>query len=259
MFAAAVLLIALQTAPSSAPTGQELLQQGISRHDAGDYTGAIADLEKARASAPALVIPVNLRLARSYARAGRSADALKALETAVANGYMQVDQLAAENDFLSIRTDPKWNEIVTRARQNAKPCTAASEYRQLDFWLGEWDVERAGQKIARSSIQIILEECVIFENFYAFNGYSGKSFSVWNARDKHWEQHYADTSGAIRSFTGSLAGDRMVFFRRGQGQGVTRMTYVREGPDKVRQLVEVSTDGEKTWSVGFDGLYVRRK
>ncbi|HVS32825.1 MAG TPA: tetratricopeptide repeat protein [Thermoanaerobaculia bacterium] len=259
MLTAAILLLTLQAAPASAPTGQELLQQGIARHDAGDYQGAIAALEKARSSTPALAIPVGLRLARSYAQAGRTADALQALEQIVQNGYQQADQLNAENDLLSIRTDARWSAIITRARQNGKPCTASPEFRQFDYWLGEWDVERAGQKIARSSIQLILEECVVFENYYAFSGYSGKSFSAWDAMDKRWEQQYADTSGGVRTWTGSLVGDRMVFFLRGQGQGVSRMTYIKEGPDKVRQLIEVSTDGEKSWSPGFDGMYVRRK
>jgi hypothetical protein len=143
-------------------------------------------------------------------------------------------------------------------KRNQHPCHNAPEYRQFDYWLGEWDVEMNGQKIATSSIQLILDECAILENYYALN-YSGKSISAWDASEKRWEQQYADTTGGSRTWIGALEGDRIVFYLRGQGAGVNRMSYIKEGPDAVRQLIEVSTDGEKTWSPGFNGLYKRRK
>lgn len=37
-----------------------------------------------------------------------------------------------------------------------------------------------------------------------------------------------------------------------------RMTFFNLG-DKVRQLWETSTDDGKTWTVAFDGTYVRKK
>jgi hypothetical protein len=36
-----------------------------------------------------------------------------------------------------------------------------------------------------------------------------------------------------------------------------RITWTPLGGGRVRQLWESSTDGGKTWSVAFDGLYVR--
>ena len=42
---------------------------------------------------------------------------------------------------------------------NAKPCTAGPEYQQFDFWVGEWDVEVSGQKVARSRIEKISDGC----------------------------------------------------------------------------------------------------
>jgi hypothetical protein len=142
------------------------------------------------------------------------------------------------------------------------PCRNAPEYRQLDFWVGEWDVERNGQRIARSSIQLILDGCVIFENYEAGNGYSGKSLSAWDAGEQRWEQHYTDTAGGSRYWLGNLENGRMVMtteLERNGAHVINRMTYSKEGPDKVRQFIESSTDGGKTWTAGYDGLYVRRK
>ena len=45
-----------------------------------------------------------------------------------------------------------------------------------------------------------------------------------------------------------------------QGKQVTnRMTYSKEGADRVRQRIDTSLDGGKTWAAGYDGLYVRRR
>lgn len=142
------------------------------------------------------------------------------------------------------------------------PCRNAPEYRQFDFWVGEWDVENNGKRTARSSIQLILDGCVIFENFDADGGYSGKSLSAWDAGEKRWEQHYTDTGGSSRYWVGAMDGEKMVMtteFMRGATKVINRMTYSKEGADRVRQLIEVSIDGGKTWKAGFDGMYVRRK
>jgi len=37
-----------------------------------------------------------------------------------------------------------------------------------------------------------------------------------------------------------------------------RMTFFNQGPNQVRQLGHVSTDGGKTWTVSFDLTYVRK-
>jgi hypothetical protein len=39
----------------------------------------------------------------------------------------------------------------------------------------------------------------------------------------------------------------------------TKLTFFRLGPDRVRQLSEVSTDGGKTWTTNYDLIYTRRK
>src|SRR6185436_7703706 len=161
-------------------------------------------LEKARELKHPAPIALPLRLARTYARLGQKDKALENLKLAVDNGYGASEQLNAENDFLSLREDPRWSELLAATRRNQHPCGNAPEYRQLDFWLGEWDVEQGGRKIARSSIQLILDECVVFENYEAAVGYRGKSFSVWSSALKRWEQYYTDSSGATTFFTGAL-------------------------------------------------------
>lgn len=256
------LLLVLLLLAAEPTTPQEWFQLGITRHDARDYAGALAAFEKARELGYSAPIQLPLRLARVQARAGSKDKALENLKLAIDRGYAASEQLLAENDFLSLREDPRWNDLLATTRRNQHPCRNAPESRQFDFWLGEWDVEQGGQRIARSSIQLILDECVVFENYEAGIAYSGKSLSTWNSSLKQWEQYYTDTAGGARFWTGHLEDGKMVYlteFERNGAKVLNRMTYSKEGPDRVRQFIETSLDGGKTWAAGYDGMYVRRK
>ena len=242
-------------------TPAEWFQLGVTKHDAGDYAGAVQAFDKAAELQYTAPIQLPLRLARAHARLGNRDDAFRNLELAITRGYGQTEQLNAQDDFLPLRGDARWSTLMTAARRNQHPCQNAPEYRQFDFWLGEWDVERNGQKIARSSIQLILDECVIFENYEA-QGYSGKSLNTWDAQEARWEQHYTDTGGASTTWTGRIEDGKMVMLSDGIRNGAKftqRMTYSKEGPDRVRQFIEISLDGGKTWGPSYDGMYVRRK
>jgi tetratricopeptide (TPR) repeat protein len=257
----ALLFFILAQTPVTPATPQEWFQLGVKKHDAGDYAGAIAAFEKAKELKFAAPLMLPLRMARVYARLGQRDKAFENLKLAIDRGYGDPSQLNAWNDLLSLRDDARWNDLIATAAKNAHPCRNSAESRQFDFWLGEWDVEQNGQHIARSSIQLIVDECVIFENYDAGN-YSGKSLSAWDAGEKRWEQFYCDTSGGARYWTGSVVDGKMVMtteFDRGGAHVINRMAYSKEGPDRVRQFIETSTDGGKTWTAGYDGMYVRRK
>jgi hypothetical protein len=258
----ALTLLLAQTA-SSPSDPQGWFDRGVALHDSGNFTGALEAFEKAQQIGYAMRGPLYVRIARAHARAGHRDEAFEVLVRMAANGYADVDALTSDNDFLSIRTDARWSEIVKTVRGNQRPCMKDAVSRQFDYWLGEWNVEIAGEVVARSSIQLILGDCTVYENYEQLDGtYAGKSFSVWDARQHRWEQRYVDTTGASRDWFGKMEGERMVFFLRPDANGgnaVQRMTYTKEGPDRVRHTIDVSSDGEKTWNNAFDGLYIRRK
>lgn len=148
---------------------------------------------------------------------------------------------------------------------SAFPCKNAPEFRQFDFWIGEWTVQNPkGETIASSSIQLILGDCVIFENYVTVKPpYSGKSFSLFNSAAKRWEQKWVDNQGGLHDYIGELKEGEMRFRREtttAQGQKIHhRMTFYPLGPDRVRQKLERSTDGGATWTTGWEGLYLRKK
>jgi len=70
---------------------------------------------------------------------------------------------------------------------------------------------------------------------------------------------------ASTNIWGALTGGNMVYEGTipptpGQsGMQKTRMTFFNLGPDKVRQLVERSSDDGKTWQVSYDFIYTRSR
>ena len=86
------------------------------------------------------------------------------------------------------------------------------ESRQLDFWVGEWDLTySAGGKEAKSRNRItkVLGGCVILEEFTGAPGtrLDGRSYSTYDRATKRWKQTWVDSEGTHLDFAGrSLVG-----------------------------------------------------
>ena len=147
--------------------------------------------------------------------------------------------------------------------QTAPPCKSRPEHRQFDFWVGEWDVlNPRGQLAGTNTVQLILGDCVLLENRKGARGVEGKSFNVYNAATGKWQQTWVDSAGDVLELTGEYRDDQMRFTgetRAGGGRTLHRLTFTKISADRVRQFWEQSADGGKTWTVAFDGAYVRRK
>ena len=159
---------------------------------------------------------------------------------------------------------PVWADSPKPPAPAREPCKASPEHRQLDFWIGEWDVSlpKAG-KIAESRIESILGGCVILETYHQGDGFSGNSFSLYNAETKSWEQRWVDNQGNLRSLTGHFENGALRFTRESTDPAGKRrrhrMTFSQPASQQVRQLVEHSADDGQSWVVDFDGLYRRRE
>jgi hypothetical protein len=141
-------------------------------------------------------------------------------------------------------------------------CGERPEYRQLDFWVGAWDVTAGDYTIAMSRVQPTVGGCLILEEYAQEGGYSSKSISVFDAVLGRWRQTGVDSSGSVSEFTGELSGGAMRLAgetHRPDGAIVLRrMTLDPLGPDRVRQYSERSLDGGATWEVDYEFMYVRR-
>jgi tetratricopeptide (TPR) repeat protein len=237
-------------------------RRGGALHSLGKHKEAVAALERS------LEInnqqPLTLfNLARAYARLNDKSKAFASLTKALAAGYSQPQTLEMDKDLASLRDDARFKPLVAQAATNAKPCAARPEYRQLDFWIGEWDVKGTAQQqtAGTSSIQLILGDCVIFENWTGAGGTNGKSFSFFNGATGKWRQTWVDDKGGLLEFVGEYKEGAMHFMTTTTtGQKVwQRMTLFNLAQDRMRQLGEQSTDEGKTWSVMYDLTYNRRK
>ncbi|MGB7212675.1 MAG: hypothetical protein WBC97_08605 [Gemmatimonadales bacterium] len=143
------------------------------------------------------------------------------------------------------------------------PCEAP-EFRQFDFWVGEWTVTDSAGKTPYGTSSITGEEsgCLIHEHWAGTNGGTGQSFNFYNATGHDWTQVWVASSGGQLYLVGKFDGGAMTLDETSTGPGgtsmVQRITWTPEPDGRVRQLWQQSLDGGKTWTVGFDGWYRRR-
>jgi hypothetical protein len=150
-----------------------------------------------------------------------------------------------------------------------KPCSLP-EYRQFDFWLGDWDVYGARGKAGDSKISLILDSCIILEEWTSASNplgllYAGKSFNTWNAALKQWQQTWVDNSGNTTAFTYGKYEDKQIIFKTDpfpftkDTMAIRRLTFFNLSSDKVRQLGEISKNNGASFVTEYDLEYRRKK
>lgn len=131
------------------------------------------------------------------------------------------------------------------------------EYRQLDFWVGEWDLSWTQQdgSIARGSNTITLSpfgNCVIQEQFDGAPGmqFKGMSHSTWHKPSKLWRQAWVDNQGGYFSLYGGPNDDRtfaLVMERPGNVGPHRRMIWEDISKDSLVWRWQGKPDIEGPW------------
>ncbi len=92
----------------------------------------------------------------------------------------------------------------------AKPACSEAEFRQLDFWVGDWDLwydQGPDKPRGKASNRITKNEfgnCVITEHF-SMPGFSGSSFSIFHKPVGKWRQTWVDDQGGYYDLIGGPA------------------------------------------------------
>jgi hypothetical protein len=139
-------------------------------------------------------------------------------------------------------------------------CTAP-EYRQFDFWIGDWDtfeLNDPAKLVARCRVDKILDGCALREVYDQSDGLTGQSFTIYDAPREIWHQSWVTNRGQLLVLEGGIQGDRMVLTgadRSADGKPILlRGVWVRvEGG--VRETAETSSDAGKTWKPFFDIVF----
>jgi hypothetical protein len=140
----------------------------------------------------------------------------------------------------------------------------APEYRQLDFWIGDWDTLEAdtpdGPSIARARVEPIAQGCAIHELYEQNDGLVGDSILSYDPVRKQWQQTWVTNRGAIMVLWGGFKDGALVLEGESHlkdGRSVTqRITWTAQD-EGVRESAVQSKDGGKTWTPAFDVLFVQ--
>lgn len=240
---------------------------GVSARQGKHFDVSIEALQKAKALGAGRGLPApvaDYELAVTYAAMGNTARALATLQTSANGGFTQPARLQSDAEWSSLRANAQFIALVKEVQHNAAPCED-SEFKQFDFWLGDWDVASAADGVHRGSSHISKEMggCVVWENWTsAGNPYFGKSYNTWNPNLKRWEQYWVDNSAGVMFFHGELKNNIMDYWtedvpQAGGGTLLRHLQFFNVGPDKVRQFSQGSKDGGKTWHTEYDLIYTR--
>lgn len=142
----------------------------------------------------------------------------------------------------------------------------APEYRQFDFWLGDWDTfEVTGDtttSIARARVELIAGGCAVHELYEQTDGLIGDSILSFDAVRKVWQQTWVTNGGTLMVLSGAFKDGAVTLegeFHSGTGKNRPhRITWKAEGAG-VRETAVLSNDGGKTWEPAFDVLFKKRR
>lgn len=242
--------------------GRAWFRLGFSYHSLGEYEKAIEAYIKSIEIGNNPAVMYNL--ACTYAKTGNKDKAFEWLETIVGKGFNQIDQLKNDKDFASLHSDARYVEIVKKVEKVARPCVYSPEARQFDFWVGQWDVKtQDGNLAGTNTIQQVVGDCALIENWVDSRGGTGKSFNFYNSQTQKWHQTWIDDKGNVINFAGIYKDNSMQF----QAENITsdgkkvlrKLTFYPISSDQVRQHGQVSNDNGTTWSTEYDLNYFRHK
>jgi hypothetical protein len=153
---------------------------------------------------------------------------------------------------------------------------AAPEFRQLDFWIGDWDIVVHARKApdseawadapGRQHIERVLGGCAISETFSATGpgpAWAGRSYSSWQPKLGKWRQTWVDDSGGYLLFEGGVEAGTMALYGepRNLPDGTLvqmRMIWLDVSADALRWEWQRTSDAGKSWRAMMTIDYKRR-
>lgn len=127
--------------------------------------------------------------------------------------------------------------IRSYGQSSIKNCPCCSKnYRQFDFWLGDWNVyDTLGSKIGENLVVALQDHCVLQENWKSKNS-TGTSYNYFNSLDSSWNQVWIDNSGNPLVLKGGYIGREMVLKselrKKADGSEYYDMISWKQMPDK---------------------------
>lgn len=233
---------------------------GVSRIRLSEYKTAEAPLLRSLAL-KFNVADTNFFLAGVYAQMERTSLAMKYLEAAVIAGFDDLKEASTEPSLEPIRDSAGFRSLLHRIEFPALNLPGGDA---LEFWVGEWDYFTANGK--RGGWTVVVREAKGFalrEGWTNIDGSRGTSLYTFLAAEKKWKQIWTSDAGWITEKIGTPVKGGIRFEGSSTYPDGTK-TMDREslmilGKDRVRQVIEQSADGGKSWTEVADGTFIRRR
>ena len=148
----------------------------------------------------------------------------------------------------------------------ASPHCGIAEYRQLDFWIGDWDTFETntpgGPSVARARVEPIAQGCAIHELYEQNDGLVGDSILSYDSVRKQWQQTWVTNRGSLMVLWGNFKNGALVLegeVHLQDGKSIMQRITWKAQDNGVRESAVLSKDGGKTWAPAFDVLFLKRE
>ena len=138
-------------------------------------------------------------------------------------------------------------------------------HHELDFWLGDWDVLAEGKQDGTNRIEQVLDGAALIEHWHGADGHEGRSWFYFYRPENRWKQIWVTDAGGVKEkvcveiFLGGGVRFRGEIPLRDGRRLLDQTTLTPRADGTVRQVIEQSADGGRTWQVGYDAIYRRKK
>lgn len=153
-----------------------------------------------------------------------------------------------------------WSSVLFSQTKPACNC-CTSEYKQFDFWLGEWEVFNIkGVKVGENKIVTMQDSCVIQENWIG-TGQTGTSYNFYNKSDSSWNQTYIDNLGTVLQLKGTFQNNEMILKSeniksvKANFYYFNRIIWAKDSSGNVAQKWEIVDDSGTILQIAFEGIY----
>ncbi len=151
-----------------------------------------------------------------------------------------------------------WNSVMAQENKNCN----TPEYRQFDFWIGEWVVKDSKGNIqGYNKIFSILDGCALSENWHSVSGNPGVSYNFYDKTKGQWHQTWVDNSGGTLYLDGGLKDGVMVLSSANSSNQkvIQQISWTPLDDGSVKQHWQSSKDGGKNWTDVFLGFYHKKE
>lgn len=247
---------------SNSRNGELWYQLAVDARESGDAMIARQALDMAE-ELNISTVRVGLERARIAIAAEQIDQAKTEIQKIASSGFTAVNVIVNDVVLNTLAGQDWYDALVRKMSIAAYPCAHRQEFRAFDFWLGDWEVRTADDRIAgHNSVTAAQRGCVFLENWTSATGGMGMSINYLDKPTSEWVQIWVSEDGGQIDIRGGLTDDGMllvgrIYYVADNTTAAFRGLWTPLNDGRVRQFFEQSNDGGETWERWFEGFYTR--